>query len=57
MNTQPAFDPRKVLHDALLAEKARLLDELPQARGRRRLVVRKEIAACDWLLTRYTRVA
>ena len=50
------FDPRKLLHDALLAEKAKLLDELPQALVSRRLVVREEISACNSLLARYARV-
>jgi hypothetical protein len=56
--TRPAapFDPRKELHDALLAMKAELLDKLPQARSRRRVVVRKEVAACDWLLARFDRI-
>jgi hypothetical protein len=58
MNTQPAaFDPRKALHDALLAEKMELLAKLPTARGRRCLVIREEIAACDSLLARIARAA
>jgi hypothetical protein len=50
------FDPRKELHDALLALKAESLAKLPQARGRRRVVVRKEVAACDWLLALFARI-
>jgi hypothetical protein len=51
------FDPLKVLHDALLAEKAQLLVELPDAAEPRLSVIREEIAACDSLLARYARAA
>jgi len=50
------FDPRQVLHDALLAEQTELLAELPQARGGRRVVLHKELAACKSLLARFARI-
>ena len=52
-STQPnPFDPRKLLRDSLLAEKAQLLAELPQAAEPRLSVIREEIAACESLLAR-----
>ena len=44
------FDPQKVLWDAISAEKAKLLAELPQAAEPHALEIRKDIEACEFAL-------
>jgi hypothetical protein len=49
------FDPQKLLWDAILAEKAKLLAELPQAVEPQAFQIRQDIAACESLLAKFAR--